>query len=45
MLDANASIGIQDICEYFNVAYVPAVRADDRFTGRSSGSLEVLLRH
>ena len=44
MLDANASIGIQDICEDFNVAYVPAVRADDRFTGRSSGGLAILWR-
>ena len=44
MLDANASIGIQNISEEFNVAYEPAVRSDDRFTGRSSGGLAILWR-
>ena len=44
MLDANASIGIQNISEEFNVAYEPAVRSDDRFTGRSSGGLAILRR-
>ena len=38
-LDANTSIGTQNISEEFNVAYVAAVRADERFTGLSSGGI------